>query len=369
MTQVPHVTSAERIGVLDELRFLAALAVALFHFGFRGKTLGFTEMNLPDWISVLKYGYLGVQMFFVISGFVIAYSAEGRTPGQFAIARFARIYPMFVLCMTLTFLIVAIYGAPQINATVAQWAANLLLQPGLLGQEIMDGSYWSISYEVVFYGWVFVLIKLGGFKPRLYPAFVVGWLLVSTVDRAFFANPLMRHLALTDESGFFCIGLVFYAAFREGYTLRNFVLLVLSVAVALYQSLEMTQWNRENYGVDYSDLVVVCSCLAIVAIVALAIKRQRSLLPGGMMLALGGISYPFYLLHQHIGYVIFNKVGATASPETVVAMTVLLLICISYLLWRFFDEPSRRLTRSVLTRLFENGFYLPRPKKGISEAE
>lgn len=131
MTQVQHVTPGERIGVLDELRFLAALAVALFHFGFRGKTLSLTEMALPAWIPVLKYGYLSVQMFFVISGFVIAYSAEGRTPAQFAIARFA--------------------------------------------------------------------------------------------------------------------------AFREGYTLRNLVLLALSVAVALYQSLEMTQWNRENYGVDYSD--------------------------------------------------------------------------------------------------------------------
>ena len=133
MTQVQHVTPGERIGVLDELRFLAALAVALFHFGFRGKTLSLTEMALPAWIPVLKYGYLSVQMFFVISGFVIAYSAEGRTPAQFAIARFARIYLMFVLCMTLTFLIVVIYGAPQLNATVTQWAANLLLRPELLG--------------------------------------------------------------------------------------------------------------------------------------------------------------------------------------------------------------------------------------------
>ena len=167
----------------------------------------------------------------------------------------------------------------------------------------------------------------------------------------------------------FCIGLVFYAAFREGYTLRNLVLLAVSVAVALYQSLEMTQWNRENYGVDYSDLIVAASCLVIVAIIALAIKRQRSLLPGSTMLALGGIQLPLYLLHQHIGCVMFSKVGTTASPEAVVAVTVLLLICVSYLLWRFFDEPSRRLASSILTRLFENGFYLPRPKKGASGAE
>lgn len=351
MTQAQHVAAGERVGALDELRLLAALAVVLFHFGFRGQTLGVTEMALPAWIPVLKYGYLGVQMFFVISGFVIAYSAEGRTPMQFAIARFARIYPMFVFCMTLTFLIIVSYGAPQINVSVSQWAANLLVKPELLGQQVMDGSYWSISYEIVFYGWIFVLMMLGGFRRELYPAIIVGWLVVSVIDRAFFGSSVMRYLLLTDESGFFCIGLVLYAAYREGYTVRNVVLLALSVAVALYQSMEMAQWNRENYGVGYSDPVVAISCLAIVAIIALAIRRRRSLLPAGMMLALGGISYPLYLLHQHIGYVIFNNVGVTASPEAVVAVTVLFLIGISYLLWRFADEPSRRLTRSALTRL------------------
>ncbi len=352
MTQQQHVAHGARVGVLDELRLLAALAVVLFHFGFRGHTLGVTDMSLTAWEWLLKYGYLGVQMFFVISGFVIAYSAEGRTPIQFGIARFARIYPMFVLCMTVTFLFVVGYGAPHLNATIFQWAANLIIKPELLGQQLMDGSYWSISYEVVFYGWVFVLMMLGRFKREAYPVIILGWLLISVVDRAFFGSVLMRHLFLTDESGFFCAGLVLHLIFREGYDSRNVALLVLSVVVAIYQSMELTQWNRDNYGTSYSDLVVSISCLAIVAIIALAIRRQRSLLPAGVMLALGGISYPLYLLHQHIGYVIFNRVGPTASPEAVVTATVLLLICISYLLWRFADEPSRQLTKSALMRLF-----------------
>jgi len=309
-------------------------------------------MSLTAWEWLLKYGYLGVQMFFVISGFVIAYSAEGRTPLQFGIARFARIYPMFVSCMTVTFLIVVGYGAPHLNATTFQWAANLIVKPELLGQQLMDSSYWSISYEIIFYGWVFALMMLGRFKREAYPVIILGWLLISVVDRVFFGIVLMRHLFLTDESGFFCAGLVLYMIFREGYRTRNVVLLVLSVMVAIYQSMELTQWNRVNYGASYSDLVVSLSCLAIVAIIALAIRRQRSLLPAGVMLALGGISYPLYLLHQHIGYVIFNKVGSAASPEAVVTATVLLLICISYLLWRFADEPSRRLTKSALMRLF-----------------
>lgn len=369
MTQPQHAAPGERVGALDGLRLLAALAVVLFHFGFRGRTLAFTDMSLPDWEPVLKYGYLGVQMFFVISGFVIAYSAEGRTPLQFAIARFARIYPMFVLCMTLTFVLVKSFGAPYLDATISQWVANLIIKPELLGQAAMDGSYWSIFYEIVFYGWIFALMALGVFKRANYPVIIVGWLLVSVIDRAVFVSPLMRYLVLTDQSGFFCAGLVLYLAFREGYTPRNLMLLTLSVAVAMYQSLELAQWNRVNYGTSYSDLVVATSCLVIVAIIAVAIQRQRTILPAGMMLAFGGLSYPLYLLHQHIGYVIFNEIGTAASPLAIVALTVFLLISISYVLWRFIDQPARRLTKSVLTLLLHNWIDLAHPKKSGSEAE
>ena len=84
----------------------------LFHYGFRGAAAdGFTAVSLPDLTSIAKYGYLGVQLFFIISGFVIAYSAEGRTATGFAIARIARIYPGFVFCMTATFIATLAIGA------------------------------------------------------------------------------------------------------------------------------------------------------------------------------------------------------------------------------------------------------------------
>jgi peptidoglycan/LPS O-acetylase OafA/YrhL len=369
MKEVRHATPGGRVGVLDLLRLLAALAVVFFHLGFRGRTLEVTDFSLPDWEPVLKYGYLGVQMFFVISGFVIAYSAEGRTPMQFAIARFARIYPMFVLCMTLTFLVVVNFGAPYLHATISQWVANLIIKPELLGREVMDGSYWSIFYEIVFYGWVFVLMTLGLFKRRMYPVVIAVWLTVSVIDRAFFGSSLMRYLLLTDQSGFFCAGLVLYAAFRDGYTPRNLVLLGLSIAVAMYQSVELAQWNRVHYGTSYSDMVVALSCLVIVAIIAVAIRIRQTFLPQWIMLALGGLSYPLYLLHQHIGYVILNNFAAAATPNAMIVATVLLLICISYLFWRFIDRPAQHMVKSVLTRVLYGGMNPSRLGAGVPPAE
>src|SRR3954463_9240577 len=86
----------ERVPALDLLRLVAVLGVVAFHYGFRGPTEhGVPHVAIPELAGFGRYGFLGVSVFFVISGFVIAYSAEGRSGPGFAIARFARIYPTF----------------------------------------------------------------------------------------------------------------------------------------------------------------------------------------------------------------------------------------------------------------------------------
>ncbi|MCX7307068.1 MAG: acyltransferase family protein, partial [Afipia sp.] len=93
---------AGRVEALDLLRLAAVFGVMCFHFCFYGPELnGKSFVAFPEWAGFAKYGYLGVQLFFVISGFVIAYSAVGRNASTFAIARFSRIYPAFFFCMTL----------------------------------------------------------------------------------------------------------------------------------------------------------------------------------------------------------------------------------------------------------------------------
>lgn len=371
MTKPETAAPSLRLETLDALRLLAALAVVLFHFGFRGLTLGLTDVSLPAYEPVLKYGYLGVQLFFVISGFVIAYSAEGRTPFQFGVARFARIYPTFVLCMTITFLVVVTFGAPRLQATPVQWAANLLIKPELIGKPSLDGSYWSIFYEVVFYAWVFAFMAAGRFRRANYPVIVIAWLLISVIDRATIASGVLRYLLLTDQSAFFCAGLVLYAAFRDGYDRKIVALLALCTAVAIFQSLQLAQWNRENYHVSYSDLVVGLVCIAIIATVAAAIRLPRLPLPSGLMLAIGGLTYPLYLLHQHIGYVAFNHAGQALQPLALVSLVTLGLIVLSWLIWRFFERAAQGWTKAALASLLNRPLALlsgngARRKEGIA---
>jgi len=84
-------TETARLASLDLLRLVAALAVVLFHYLFRGGITGDLDVEYAAAAPFAIYGYLGVSLFFLISGFVIAWSAEGRTWQEFAVARFARL--------------------------------------------------------------------------------------------------------------------------------------------------------------------------------------------------------------------------------------------------------------------------------------
>ena len=172
-----------RLYGLDVLRLLMALSVLFYHFGFRGPAHGdMPTLDLPLWLAeASKYGYLGVSVFFMISGFVIAYSAEGRTATEFAIARFSRIYPTFLVCMTVTFFAVSWAGTPQISASFTDYLANLVLVSRVFGHPFMDGAYWSIVLEVIFYGWVFLFMITGLFQSHKRTILGV-WLAVSYLN-------------------------------------------------------------------------------------------------------------------------------------------------------------------------------------------
>ncbi len=106
--------NSDRLASLDLLRVVAALAVVAFHYLFRGAAGDpMLDVAYPALAPFALAGYLGVNLFFLISGFVIAWSAEGRDGVNFAIARFARIYPGFVASMTITFVVLLWAGDPR----------------------------------------------------------------------------------------------------------------------------------------------------------------------------------------------------------------------------------------------------------------
>jgi peptidoglycan/LPS O-acetylase OafA/YrhL len=352
-----------RVQALDLLRLVAVLGVVLFHYGFRGPTADdTTHVALPGLTSFARYGFLGVPIFFVISGFVIAYSAEGRTAISFAIARFARIYPGFVFCMTLTFIMLLAFGAPQFETGFAQWAANLIIAAPALRQPYMDSAYWSLIYELTFYAWITILLAAGLFRRRIDLISLV-WLCISLLNELVLDSVAIRKIFITDASGFFATGLLIYELHlgRRDAVLQS--LLAAAIACAVFQSIHNLAWLRDHTGALFDDWIVATICLASIVMIIWATRIRHLPLSGRVVFAIGGVTYPLYLLHQYIGYVALQRIGPVANPAILVALVLVSIGVLSWATWRYVERPSQRFTKQSLTR-FATRFLKTAPMEG-----
>jgi peptidoglycan/LPS O-acetylase OafA/YrhL len=217
-----------RLVNLDILRLLSALLVVTYHYGFRmaitgeGAGTGFPELSpVAIWLDT------GLLIFFTISGYVITLSAEGRTAFDFAVGRIARLWPTFMLCASATAIIlycrpVAVLPTP----TVKQWLAHLVINARILGQPFLDGAYWTIAYEIIFYGWVFIFIAIGWFG-KYWQAIVISWLLVSVANELGVDSDALRKLFITEYSGYFAFGMTLNKL-RQGPAPLGFLILAAS---------------------------------------------------------------------------------------------------------------------------------------------
>ena len=348
-----------RVETIDLLRLLAALAVVTYHYTYRGAAAdGMTWLSLPALVPVTKYGYLGVQLFFVISGFVIAYSAEGRTAREFIVARASRIYPGFLICMTLTFLATITFGAPRFEASLTTWLANFIIVAPALKRPFMDGAYWSIVYELVFYTWTLVFIATGLFARRL-SVIVALWLTLSLVNELFIGSMPLKRLFITDDSGFFAAGLMLYALFSGRRSVLNWILLAAATAGGVKQALIGVNWDRAHFGVEYSDTVIAAVSVGIVILVGVCLLPKRVPLPTGLVIALGGLTYPLYLLHQHLGFMIFNRLEGIAPAPVLAVLTASAMLGLAFLVWRFVERPGQRLMKAYLPPMLVWPRWLP----------
>lgn len=160
----PHAASSQKqILGLDLLRFMAATLVMAYHFGFwhvatyGGALKGALSADVTGWSTRLShFGWVGVEVFFVISGFVIAYSAQDATARSFLRGRFLRLVPAVWICAPLTLLISVLALHADLWGTLPNFLRSMTFFP-MFGQ--IDGVYWTLGIEVAFYTVVLVLLQ------------------------------------------------------------------------------------------------------------------------------------------------------------------------------------------------------------------
>jgi peptidoglycan/LPS O-acetylase OafA/YrhL len=349
-------TKPQRLANLDGLRLICALAVMAFHYGHRGSLEGLYAplLSVEALADGVKYGHIGVHIFFCISGFVIAYSAEGRSAFSFAASRFARIYPTFVLCLTLLFTVRWFWGQPVLPVSFAQYLAGLTLLPQLFHHQFVSGVYWSIVVEVLFYSWVF-LFMLSGLFQRQRNLIIALWLLVSAFNEFYWGQGAVRLALITEFAPFFAFGMLLQSAQAKPHLdWATGLLMACATAMGVTVLLHETAEIRATFGVSLSDAVSAAVLLLGFVVTILAVEVKRPMLPFPILVWAGGISYPLYLLHEGLGQVAFVNLRPFANGSVLFVVTAVTVIALSSAIWWCFDRFALSWTRRMLEQLFAN---------------
>lgn len=317
-----------RVNELDLLRFLAAISVVLFHYSFRGYAAdALSALPYPDLSVVARYGYLGVHLFFLISGFVILMSAADGNLKNFIISRTVRLYPAFWVCCTITFVLIATIGSPRLTASLSQYLLNMTLMSNALGVPPIDGVYWSLFVEIKFYMLVAVILAFGLIRQAEW--ILVAWL-VATVALTALPIGILRSLLLSDYSPYFIGGAMSYLVWSKGASLLRSGTLLTAWIVALYQSLrELTEFDA-HYHTQLNIYVVIAIITGFFLVMHLVAHRRSGLLGRQQWQTIGALTYPLYLLHQNIGYMLFNVGYPQLNPHLLFWGTVGLMLFMAY---------------------------------------
>jgi peptidoglycan/LPS O-acetylase OafA/YrhL len=333
-----------RMAWLDGLRGCAAISVVVFHY--LSRFFRVQEEVLDPYSAIFaEYGKFGVHLFFIISGYVILLSAFRLVDFKsgvrvFIISRFFRLYPSFLACMIITTAVLILIGFPEREVHPKMFFMNLTMLPGLLGARAIDGVYWTLEKELIFYFFI-ALIILFQVKVKDFKFIFFSWTACAIVTSVIklgcnidtpITDAFVR-LLLLDWVGFFAVG-VFLCMYDRNFIDRSTAMFGITIASA-----SAVLWHFE-------DLFPVAT---VIAIFILCCSYKFSVLTLPPVVFLGTISYPLYLIHQNVGYVTLLQLSTKfeISYYLSLAITFVLVISASLFIRAYVEAPMIKIGKKI----------------------
>jgi peptidoglycan/LPS O-acetylase OafA/YrhL len=316
---------------IDMLRGIAALSVVFYHFVL-GNPTRFEQ--LPVLQSIASFGHLGVQLFFVISGFVIPYSMylanyDLRNIGRFLLRRFARLEPPYlvsiIVCLVVAYAATLhpAYRGNTPSYSMPQLALHLAYLNTFFGYEWINVVYWTLAIEFQYY----IIIAL--LYASLVQSSAVRVYLICGVSAVLTYIFPQKNFIFLHAPFFWCgISLFLYKTKRFG--LNETVVFIFANMILVY--------FMQDIG------YVVAGFVAVLVIVFAAAQHE-------IWRFLGSISYSLYLLHVPIGQRVMNVSENIIHNPYVMFVTmllcILLMIFVSWVFFRVIEIPAHRWAKKI----------------------
>ena len=349
-------SNKNRLTELDALRGIAALFVVFFHF-----TIFRPEANYG-----FRFGVTGVDLFFIISGFVIFLTlSKTKTWQDFALSRLSRLYPVYWACVLLTTALIFASGLFAGNLPPGHsdkiippgpWtiATNLTMLPYYFGVENIDGPYWTLLVEMLFY---FLMTGIFLFK-KLDKIEIIGGIILLLLSvysvvlkpvSPFLYKIISYGIPLANYFPLFLAGIVFYKIKFEKLNSYRVILILgcFLVQVSLFDD------GVRSYGY-ISQLEYALMLSLYFAIFILYVSDRLKFIVNRTTVFLGKISYPLYLIHQFVsvGIIIpfFNGTLGINFWISSLLIALPIVILLASLLNSFVEIPAMNAIRNLYKR-------------------
>ncbi|MDX3387265.1 acyltransferase [Streptomyces niveiscabiei] len=353
----PEPPRVNRLRALDGLRLVAALMVALYHYAGRGAQVSTSwgaspKTEFPTLHQFATYGCLGVQVFFVISGFVICMSGWGRSLQSFFASRVSRLMPAYWFAVALLVVVMALPAVPFKGVSPSDALINFTLLQQPIGAERVLGVCWTLWVEIRFYALFALLVVIPGADRRRVLMFSIGWLFAIPIAQASHL-PFLDLVVMPEYAPYFIGGMGLYLVHRDRRDIYAWGLAAAGFLIGQHYAVK-DLWNASD-----PNAFAHRTTFGIVAIVAFGFIAVAAIALGWLnwanwkwLTVAGALTYPFYLLHEHLGWVIIwalhRKLDIPAIPTFF--LTVGGMLVLAYLIYRFIEKPFTPKLRTALLK-------------------
>lgn len=337
---------------IEVCRGVAALLVAIYHLS----RLYQQNYGVFPFSSITEIGHIGVDFFFVLSGFIIYYIhaielGDKSKVSSYAVKRFSRVYPFFWFVILLNLILIPFVSSKELP-TFFQLFLNLSLLP--YKDYFITGVSWTLQHEILFYSLFACLFVNKSLGKTLLILWLILIILASQND--YFKIPVIS--SSFNIQFFFGLG-VAYLLKKQLLPKSKFILLISLFIVGTISTLELTDNLSHNgiisrvlYGMAFSLIIIGC-----ISTEHLTLKKFPKI-----FLKLGSSSYSIYLLHLFFGgilFKIFTVVGLhDLVPITISAITLIVLtVYLSYITSTVIEIPLSKSVRNYLLNRVKNEKY------------
>ena len=359
---------------LDVIRFFAAFLVMAYHLAFWSwavpyeATASSVTHGVPAFPSLIWqswFGGVGVDIFFVLSGFVIVYSA-GRDSRSFARSRMLRLVPGALVSASLSAATLLNLNLLPGWSVATRFLRSIFFVP--YGPWI-DGVYWTLGIEIVFYTTIFMLLtttSVERVRLVLYPIGIVSsafWIVILFFGHAYIdatfspAGVRTLQLLLVYHGNLFAIGGLLWASMLGQRKAADLPVMALCVVTAMVHIANDKAWEAEvAHSTVAAPILIWATCVLAIVLSVRFNDLVSRVIPGRFARNIGIATYPLYLINDVIGAALLKGAYAlTSHAEVALALAMLATCALAFSIAAFVEPPIRTVLATAFDRTWRKG--------------